>query len=198
MTQTTLSVVIPTVTGRERSLDRAIKSYDETLEHFPYELIIIQDEPNWPTACNKGFLEANGDLIHFTADDLQALPGWWEDVVPWLADHDELPAPRVLNADGTWDNAVDGVDRGTPHFTRIPIMTRNQYERIGPWPEIDYASDVWLSERARTLGIETRMFHSYAFIHYWEQVGRIDTQDRLAHSDQELNRLRSEGLQRCG
>ena len=119
--------------------------------------------------------------------------GWWNEALPWLDEHDELPAPKVFNysADGEWDNAVDGPDGGTPHFTRIPLMTRSQWERIGPWPEIDYGADVWLSERGRTLGIETRMFHTYAFVHHWNQVGRIDTPERLRHSEAQLNALRA-------
>ena len=121
------------------------------------------------------------------------LTGWWNEALPWLDEHDELPAPKVFNysADGEWDNAIDGPDGGTPHFTRIPLMTRSQWERIGPWPEIDYGADVWLSERGRTLGIETRMFHSYAFVHHWNQVGRIDTPERLRHSEAQLNALRA-------
>lgn len=192
-----LSVVIPTITGREESLERAWVAYLETGPE-DMEAVIVENFPNWPAACNEGFRQARGDRLHFTADDLEPLPGWWQEALPWLDEHDELPAPKVFNfsADGLWDNRVDGPDGGIPHFTRIPLMTRSQYERIGPWPEIPYASDVWLSERARTLGIETRMFHSYAFVHHWSQVGRIDGQENLALSERVLNQLRAEGLQR--
>jgi hypothetical protein len=186
-----LSVVIPTLSGREDSLARAIASYRETLDGVPHEIIVEKDRPSWPAACNAGYRKAKGDVLHFTADDLEALPGWWVEVLPWLAEHDELPAPRVLNSDGSWDNAVDGEDGGTPHFTRIPLMTRSQYERIGPWPEFNYVADVWLSEKGRTVGIETRMFHSYAFVHHWEQVGRRDSPDDLAIAHSHLTRLRA-------
>ena len=190
-----LSVVIPTITGREDSLARAHDAYFLT-GPVEMECIVVENFPNWPAACNEGFRQASGDRIHFTSDDLEPLPGWCEEALPWLDEHDELPAPKVLNhsPDGEWDNAVDGPDGAIPHFTRIPLMTRSQYERIGPWPEIPYASDVWLSERARTLGIETRMFHSYAFVHHWSQVGRIDGKENLAYSDHVMNRLRAEGL----
>lgn len=191
-----LSVVIPTITGREESLERAWVAYLETGPE-DMEAVIVENFPNWPAACNEGFRQARGDRLHFTADDLEPLPGWWQEALPWLDEHDELPAPKVFDhsPDGPWNNAIDGADRAIPHFTRIPLMTRSQYERIGPWPEIPYASDVWLSERARTLGIETRMFHSYAFVHHWSQVGRIDGKANLAYSDHVLNRLRAEGLQ---
>jgi hypothetical protein len=188
-----ISVVIPTVKGRGASLARCKAAYKAT-SPATCEYIVVHDKPNWPAACNFGYRQSTFDRIHFTADDLEPLPGWWQEAMAWLETHDELPAPKVLNysADGEWDNAVDGPDKGVPHFTRIPFMTRSQYERIGPWPEIDYGADVWLSEKARTLGIETRMIHSYSFIHHWEQVGRIDTPERLAHSHHQLAELRAE------
>lgn len=190
-----LSVVIPTIDGREGSLARAQAAYLRT-GPAEMEIIVVRNLANWPAACNAGYRRAVGDRLHFSADDLEPLEGWWQQALPWLDEHDELPAPKVFNhsADGEWDNAVDGPDGGVPHFTRIPLMTRDQYERIGPWPEIPYASDVWLSERGRTLGIETRMFHSYAFVHYWSQVGRIDSQENLALSDHVLNEARRAGL----
>ena len=187
-----ISVVIPTLTGREESLARTIASYEDTFADVAHELIMIQDAPTWPSACNMGAEKAEGDILHFSADDLEALPGWWEEVVPWLYEHDELPAPRVMNPDGTWDNAVDGPDRAIPHFTRIPIMTRSQHDRIGPWPEYNYVADVWVSEKGRTLGIETRMFHSYAFVHHWEQIGRRDSPADMAEAAEALTRLRAE------
>ena len=158
------------------------------------ELLVIRDRASWPEACNAGFKKAKGDRLHFTADDLEPLPGWWQDALPWLDEHDELPAPVVMNPDGTWDNAVDGPDGGVPEFTRIPLMTRDQYERIGPWPEYNYVADVWLSLKARTLGIETRMIHSYRFTHHWKEVqaGRRDSPTDLAEAHGQLARLRAE------
>ena len=194
-----ISVVIPTITGREESLARTIAAYRDTLDRL--EIIVVQDEPSWPRACNVGYERSEGDILHFTADDLEPLPGWWQETLERLKEYDELPAAKVLNhsPDGPWDNHMDGDDGALTHFTRVPIMTRNQYERIGPWPEqLNYAADVWVSERARTLGIETRMCHSYAFVHHWSQIGRIDSPEVLAGADYELNRLRAEGLQRCG
>jgi hypothetical protein len=187
-----LSIIIPTVVGREASLKRCRDAYVETGPRDA-EYVIVGGQPNWPAACNEGFRLAQGDRLHFTADDLEPLPGWWQEALAWLDSHDELPAPKVFNytAQGEWDNAVDGPDKAVPHFTRIPLMTRSQYERIGPWPEIDYGADVWLSEKGRTLGIETRMIHSYAFVHHWEQVGRIDTPERLAVSARQLDELRA-------
>jgi hypothetical protein len=190
-----LSIIVPTISGREDSLARCLNAYKRGSPHDA-EYIVVKDRANWPTACNEGFRQAKGNLLHFTSDDLEPFEEWWTEVLFHISEHDEFPAPKVFNhsADGEWDNAIDGPDGGIPHFTRIPLMTRSQWERIGPWPEIDYGADVWLSERGRTLGIETRMFHSYAFVHHWNQVGRIDTPERLAESDRQLHALRVAGL----
>lgn len=187
-----LSIVVPTISGREESYARCIGAYRKTMPEDA-EIVTVRDWPNWPAACNEGYSRAEGDFLHFTADDLEPLPGWWQEALSWVQIHDELPAPKVMNhsPDGVWDNAVDGPDKHVPHFTRIPLMSRSQYERIGAWPEIDYGADVWLSEKGRTLGIETRMIHSYAFVHHWEQVGRIDTPERLAKSERQLAELRA-------
>ncbi len=171
-----LSVVIPTIKGREKSLAEVVNAYWESAPDA--EIVIVRDEPSWGHACNAGYRESRGDIIHFGADDLEPLPGWMDDVIPALLKFDELPAARVLNhsADGPMDNAGDGADRAFVHFTRVPILTRDQYERIGPWPEYNYVADVWLSLKARTLGIPTRIYYSYAFVHHWSQIGRTDSQ----------------------
>ena len=195
-----LSVVIPTIPGREESVARAIASYEDTLRGQKYDLVVIEDAPSWPAACNMGYEMSEGDLVHFSADDLEALPGWWEQASEHCLTHNELPAPVVLNhaPDGPWDNYMDGDDGQLTHFTRVPLMTRRQYEAIGPWPEdLDYCADVWVSERARTVGILTRMVHSYRFVHHWSQIGRIDTPEIIARSNARLLELRAEGFPRC-
>ena len=50
-----LSVIIPTITGREESLARAIASYRDTTDERYCEIIVVQDFPTWPSACNEGF-----------------------------------------------------------------------------------------------------------------------------------------------
>jgi len=196
-----ISVIIPTLSGREESLARAVAAYKKTLGRRKHEIIVIKDKPTWPTACNEGYAESQGDILHFSADDLEPLPGWHREALAWLAKHDELPAPKVLNhsADGVFDNAADGFDGETTWFTRIPIMRRDQYERIGPWPEYNYVADIWLSEKARmVLGIQTRMIYSYAFIHHWHMKGRKDDEHVMAAAWEAIEQLRQEWRGRPG
>lgn len=187
-----LSVVVPTITGREESLARTLDSYEKTLEGVEHEIIVVKDEPTWPRACNVGYIQSVGDIIHWTADDLEALPGWYDDV-PAFLEKDELPAPAVYDyrEDGKFSNAEDGGDGATTWFTRIPVCRRDQAERIGLWPEIIYYADVWFSEKARAIGIETRMLYSYRFVHHWCGIGRVDSAKNLDQSGRELRALRA-------
>ena len=188
-----LSVVIPTITGREESLARTVASYENTLRDVEHEILVVLDESSWPLACNVGYLRSVGNIIHWGADDLEAAPGWYDDIPSFLR-RDELPAPAVFDyrLDGKFANAEDGKDGHLTWFTRVPICRRDQAERIGLWPEITYYADVWFSEKARTLGIETRLLHSYRFVHHWSPVGRVDSQENLAQAWQDLEALRLE------
>tara|TARA_R110000868_G_scaffold55189_3_gene171692 strand:+ start:129 stop:713 length:585 start_codon:yes stop_codon:yes gene_type:complete len=190
-----LSIVVPTISGREESLARTLASYEATLEGVEHELIVVKDESSWPLACNVGYGRSQGDIIHWTADDLEALPGWYNDI-PAFLENDELPAPAVYDyrADGKFSNAEDGPDGAKTWFTRIPVCRRDQAERIGLWPEIIYYADIWFSEKARAIGIETRLLYSYAFVHHWSSIGRVDSQANLDKSGRDLVDLRKELL----
>lgn len=190
--QVKLSIVIPTIAGREESLARAIEAYEKYTKGISHEIIVVKDEPTWPTACNVGYGRAKADIILFGADDLDPCKGWWREPVFWLSKRDELPNPKVMDysEDGVFSNHLDGEDLDLTHFTRVPIMRRDQWERIGPWPELIYYADIWVSEKARTLGIRTRNIHSYKFIHHWSQIGRVDSKVNLDESGFALNRER--------
>ena len=194
-----LAVVVPTITGREESLEITLRSYEETLAGDDFELIIIQDAPTWPEACNDGYSKADAEYYLFGADDLDAYPGWWEYGKEALQLRpNELPAPFVYDMRGPEEtfqraNPLDGPDGALTHFTRVPLMTREQWEIVGPWPAIGYYADMWVSEKAKTLGIRTRMVENFAFFHRWSQIGRTDgdpvvMQEFAWH----LNRLREE------
>ena len=191
-----LSIVLPTLSGREETRARAIASYQDTLD-VPYELIVVLDGKTWPAACNEGYEKSKGDIILFTSDDLEALPGWYDRIPGFFAEHDELPAPRVYNflppPEGDWDNSEDGPDGAITYFTRIPIMRRDQWKRIGRWPDdLIYYADLWVSDKARALGMETRMVHGFDFIHHWSGIKRVDSRANLDASGIKLKLLREQ------
>lgn len=189
--QRLLSIIVPTIDGREDSLARTLDAYERHTDHR-HEIIVIKNLANWPTACNAGFDKAKGSLVHFGADDLEPVAGWFADAIKVASRDNELPAAFVHDhtPDGILNNAADGQPGETTHFTRVPLMTRKQWDLIGRWPEIDYYADVWLSEHARTLGIQTRLVDSYRFVHHWHQHGRLDSPERLARAQKELAEFR--------
>lgn len=170
-----LSVIVPTITAREQSLKRTVNAYLKTLGTVQHEIIVPCDYPSWPAACNAGGEIARGVVLHFGADDLVPCGDWYAPCLPVIA-AGELPAPPVV-----WNyeyGVTRGSDDGPPgtlcRFTRVPIMSWAQYRLIGPWPELIYFADCWVSDKARFLGMETRTVAGYEFVHYWEQEGRLD------------------------
>lgn len=189
-----LSVIVPTISGREESLARTLAAWEANTP-FDLDLIVVKDKPTWPAACNFGASQAQGDIIVWGADDLDPIAGWHSDLEQWFSERDELPAPRLHNysEDAPIWNVEDGPDGAVPLFTRVPVMSRSQMGRIGPWPEqLIYYADYWVSEKGRTLGIETRNLFSFAFVHHWCQIGRVDSRENYDWSGAEFNRLKKE------
>lgn len=189
-----VGVVVPTIRGRERSLERTLAAYRETLAAVDVELVlrIARNFRFWPSACNAAtplLLEAGCDVVHYGADDLVPLEGWLEPCLP-LLEAGELPAPRVWDfqapppprPDGAPSQALDGASGQLCRFTRVPILTAAMARRVGPWPEIAYYADCWLSDRARLLGWSTRVCAGYDFVHFWHPHGRLEQDGELGEA----------------
>ena len=174
-----ISVIIPTITGREHWLERCVSAYEESLSPFGQEIIVIKDRPSCGVAWNEGIAQAQGRWIHLSADDLEPVsPSWWMHAV-MSADRGELPSARILNTDGTLQSC--GTDHheheeGEEAFVaRIPFATREQFDRIGPMLNEQYMGDYWFSHRGRQCGYKSVVRRDYCFIHHYAQEGRIDT-----------------------
>jgi hypothetical protein len=174
-----ISIVIPTIAGREHWLQQCLDTYKGTcFGHVRTEYIVIKDRPACGIAWNEGIARAKGEHIHLTADDIEPLPGWWKPAIESVK-RDELPAARILNSDGSLQSC--GTDHhehetGEEAFVaRIPFATREQFARIGPMMNEHYMGDYWFSFRGREVGLKTVVQRDYAFIHYFAREGRIDT-----------------------
>lgn len=189
-----LGVCIPTIPGREDSLERCIESYRKHTEGVDLVFAIHEDSPSsgegWMQAAAQ--LEAGYDsidLLHLTNDDIECVNDDWWVAASEITDVGALPAPIIYNSDGSIQSAggqlgaegdlllhvgEDGTEVG---FTTVPFMDWSQWKRIGMLP-VHYASDVWVSERGRQLGIPTLLCHGYELTHHTSLVGR--RQDRAA------------------
>lgn len=175
----TLEIVLPTVAGREESLERCIEAYRRT---SPPDTVIhvIRDEPTCGAAWNAGLEKVRGEFVHFSADDLEPHAGWLAAALA-IVHSGALPAPRVLNADGSLQSCGDVVELpdGAPTtFSRIPFLPTAIARGIFPISPIHYYTDNIVSDRARALGLEPRVARGYLFTHHHEPAGRLD--DRFA------------------
>jgi hypothetical protein len=177
-----IGIVLPTVTGREASLERCVESYERNTT-APYRMLVLKDRDT----CGAAWIEgadtlSDCDFLHFAADDLEAHEGWDQTAIETVQQN-ALPAPVVLNGDGTLQSAggdmsIPGsmIERLQPDgapvdYSGIPFLTREMYDQIGAVP-IHYCSDTYISYVGRELGFETILRHGYRFTHWFEQPGR--------------------------
>ena len=169
-----ISVVVPTITGREDHYARCVAAYERTLGDW-LDLITVKDQPTCGVAWNIGAAQAKGDYIHFSADDLEPHDGWDIHALK-AADSGWFPAPRIVNPNGDLDYCgIHGfeMDEGSKvDMSVIPFMSAKVWEDIGPSLPIHYFSDNYLSFRAKQAGLEVRVARGFAFTHHWADVGR--------------------------
>jgi len=169
-----ISVICPTVSGREDHFERCKAAYERTLGN-DLQWISLKDYPTCGDAWNAGAEKADGEYIHFTADDLEPHDGWLEPAVEAVK-RNYLPAPRIVNPAGGLDycgyHGVEMPDKAIVEMSVIPFMSREQWDQIGPCLEIHYFSDNYLSWRGARAGYKTVVRRAYAFTHYWAEPGR--------------------------
>lgn len=172
-----ISIIIPTIDGREGWLLKCLRSYDRHTRQ-DFEPIVVRNAPTWGIGIQQGMERGpRGRYLHFTADDIEPHPGW--DVAAREAvDQGYLPAPRILNSDDSLQSCGGGVtetdDWQPTEFTRVPFMSADQWAKIGPMIPLHYYTDNWVSHRGRLAGIQTVVRRDYLFTHHWAPEGRLD------------------------
>src|SRR4051812_13904481 len=153
-----ISVIVPTIAGREEYLNECKASYAAHTED--YELIVLADRPTCGLAWVQGAEMARGDYLHFSADDLQPHSGWAEAAIE-VTSRGFLPAPRIVNTDGSLQSCggEEAWEREQPTgaragFSRIPFLSRDQWDGIRPLVrpvlgDLHYFSDNAISHAAR-------------------------------------------------
>lgn len=195
-----VDVVVPTIEGREESLERCLASFPG-LNH-----IVIKGEPSCGRAWIKGIERSTAGYILLCADDIQCDYYDWQEPL-WIeacietCEKGMLPAPVVFRPNHSLESAggdmsasgclIDHIQPDwTPvDFTPMPFGSREQIEAIG-MIEAHYMTDVWFSHRGRQLGYETVLRHPYRLIHHHEMVGRI-------HSTAADERIYNEAMEKA-
>lgn len=175
-----ITVIVPTISSRSHWLDRCKVSY--AAHTTDYELIVVPDQPDCGTAWLLGVEKAQGDYIHFSADDLEAHQGWWQAAVETVKEG-ALPAPLIYYPDGTVQSSGGSWEQTEPDgkrtdFTRIPFVSRRQWEQLGPLitPFLEYGPHYYTDNIFSWAGAKhwvlTRNCHGYKFTHHSATEGR--------------------------
>jgi hypothetical protein len=177
----TISIVIPTVPGREQLLDLATDAFRDVAEGFEIEFLIVRNQQTCGEGWNQGAEQATGDYLLLGGDDLIPEQGALSAAVD-AAERGIYPAPWIIRPDGsteccgTLGQGLYLTPRrdGIPCYNgAIPFMQRDLWLVIGPSLPIHYHADDYLAYRARFeagLSVETLM--AYKFLHLDGQVGK--------------------------
>lgn len=188
-----ISVVMPTVDGREVIVKRVLRAYAHWTEEPQIEILLEKNHPTVGCAWQAGAERATGDYIHLGNDDCEPREGWWQPAVE-ACDAGFLPSPMVYDPTGYAQSLPEwGKVAGdwTPvHCAMIPFMSRAMWEKIRPLFTGHYHTDNFITDRAFMAGWPCRLRTGYAFTHYWAQPGRgagMEEGQRMAY-DQRLYR----------
>lgn len=184
-----ISVVIPTITGRENLLEQTVAGYRATAD---VEIIVVKNRKSCGEGWNAGASKASGDFLHFSADDLIPQAGW-ADAGIMAAEEGWWPSPRLLDPDGTIQS--DGSMGGgmlLPEHRHIvkcvsspfPFMETRDWQDIGPCPPLHYYADDYLAAKAREIDLDVMAVPTYCFVHLGGTLGRDKVAARAA-DDQE-------------
>jgi hypothetical protein len=169
-----ISVVVPTVEGREEMLGRVALAFTRTTPLEDFQFIVERGHEVCGTAWQAGAEKAEGDFILFCADDLEPMDGWWQPLVE-SAERGEVPCPVVYEADGCvqsagaldWDLQTRIPADGSPTgWTTVPFIRREWWPLIDPMLPVHYCTDTWVSVRLARHGIRTVVRTGSGFIHH--------------------------------
>lgn len=174
-----VEAIIPTVPGRERSLDRLLRSLPDSVEP-----VVIKDSLTCGDAWAQGIENSHADYLLLACDDQEFLGDKWLEVCVETVEAGLLPCPRVWRPDGGIESQGGDMNAyahlisrrqkdGTPvDYTTVPFLSLAQAQAIRMLPDLHYCSDVWVSYRGRQLGYETVLRHGYDVRHWQEQIAR--------------------------
>ncbi len=197
-----IDVIIPTIPGREESLKRAVASYEAAGD---VSTVVVRDSPTCGDGWREGFRRSTAPYVLFASDDHEC-----RGIEPCVETVEEgfIPCPRVWTPAGTiesnggdmdaWHHTISRPqrDRKPVDYTTIPFLSREWAEQIGMPEDLHYCCDVWVSYRARQLGIATILRHGYEIVHHQEQVGRGAGMPQEERDERDETRMREE-LAKC-
>lgn len=196
MSEPLISVVIPTIEGRESLYEQAVKDYKELTPNV--EIISVHNAASCGAAWAHGALLASGDYLHLSADDLEPTEGWWK--AGMRAVHNrQVPAARVWRPTGGIESGVawgqNGRDGQPAALAQIPFCSMEDWHNgIGPMVPLQYYSDNWFQFKAEQIGLRCVLVDGYEFIHHRPQGPREGEFEQMAADKVEYDRYCTEGF----
>lgn len=181
-----VSVVIPTIGGREHLVEKTVAAFRATLPGPELEIVLVKDRMTIGRAWNDGAPACSGDYLMLAADDIIPHPGWDLAAIEAAKD-DYWPAPRIDNHDGSLlaTGSMGGgwiltgcADWAPVVSSQFPFMRRELWPEIGPSLEIHYFADDYLSARARSCGLIPVYREGYRLLHLEGTHGRAEMVNR--------------------
>lgn len=174
-----VSVVIPTITGREDGLRLCADSFAGC------EIIPMLDHPTCGAAWVDGARRSSCQYIYFAADDVEAHDGFCEAMIE-AVDRSLHPAALVLLPDGS-KQSCGGVgsdvcrgecpDWQPVEWSPTPFIHRDWWPLIEPHADmlaaLHYSSDCLVSAILTKCEIPSVMRREAVLTHYNSPVGRL-------------------------
>lgn len=174
-----ISVVIPTIPGREALLDQTMERFEE-ISPVELEFIVPKGHLTCGEAWNAGAEKATGGYLMLAADDMLPWPGSIEAAVI-ATDYGVYPAPWIVNVDGSTECCGtlgsglllgETARTGLPcNNSPVPFMRRELWAQVGPSIAAHCYSDDYLAYRARLAGLSVEVHRNYKFTHLDGKVG---------------------------
>ena len=168
-----LSIVMPTLPGREVELERSMGAYTR-LTPVEIEWIIERGHPNCGAAWNVGVPKATGEILHMGADDIEPETDAWFPAAMHALDRGFIPLGWVRE-----DGPAGTFGRD---FARVVICRRDWWQ---PVVETLYYSDNHFDDLMRGAGHPPVPVAGFDFYHRRSMIGRDDSPGRVDH-DREL------------
>lgn len=174
-----IEAIIPTVKGREASLERLLASLPPSVAPR-----VIEDSKTCGWGWELGMELSTADYLLLACDDQEFLGEQWVDICVETVEEGLLPCPRVWLPNGAIESQGGDMDAfahiiGRPQkdrtlvdYTTIPFLSAKQAQEIGMLADLHYCTDVWVSYRGRQLGYETVLRHGFDVRHWHEAPHR--------------------------
>ena len=177
-----VTAIIPTVDGREESLERTLKACaDENVNRVQ----VIRNRETCGEAWVEGARKARTKYVAFLADDLDPHTGCFQAMIG-AVEAKRHPAALVLEPDGSKQScggAGGDVCRGDCHDWQPVEWSPTPFIRRDWWPLIEehadmlanlhYSSDCLISAILAKHGIPSVMRRPAVLTHYNHQAGRV-------------------------